>query len=225
MSFALFFSVRFILDGGMNPISLDHQIFHFINRDIANPLLDSILPIMTDLHKDPLFWLMVVSWTLIQIFLPAILDRPNFKDIAKVRAKRWAIGVLVLGLSMGLADFAAYRGVKIWIQRDRPEAVGLAPILRTHSHSGWSFPSNHAANNFALARTVQVLAPTYTIAAYTFATVVAVSRVYVGVHFPLDIAGGGLIGWLSATLVLFLARRSGALKNVGYSSRARTKGP
>lgn len=225
MSFALFFCSLFILDGAMDPISLDHQIFHFINRDISNPFFDLMLPMMTDLHKDPIFWLMVFSWITIQIFLPAYLDRPRFKEIAKARSKRWASGVLILALSMGLADFIAYRGVKVWVQRDRPEAAGLEPVLRTHSHSGWSFPSNHAANNFALARTVQVLAPPYAVAAYTFAAVVAISRVYVGVHFPTDIAVGGLIGWLAATLVLLLARRVGFLRSVGYSSHARTKDP
>lgn len=209
----------------MNPISLDHQIFQFINRDIANPIFDLTLPLMTDLHKEPLFWLMVFSWISIQIFLPAYLDRPNFVEITKKRAKLWASGILILGLSMGLADFVAYRGIKIWVQRDRPEAAGLAPILRTHSHSGWSFPSNHAANNFALARTVQVLAPHYALAAYTFAAVVAVSRVYVGVHFPGDIAAGGLIGWLCATLILLIARRTGVLRSVGYSFPARRKDP
>ncbi len=209
----------------MDPISLDHQIFQFINRDISNPFFDLMLPMMTDLHKDPIFWLMVFSWITIQIFLPAYLDRPRFKEIAKARSKRWASGVLILALSMGLADFIAYRGVKVWVQRDRPEAAGLEPVLRTHSHSGWSFPSNHAANNFALARTVQVLAPPYAVAAYTFAAVVAISRVYVGVHFPTDIAVGGLIGWLAATLILLLARRVGFLRSVGYSSHVRTKDP
>ncbi len=208
----------------MNPVSLDHQTFQLINRDLANPFFDLVLPLMTDLHKDPVFWLMVGSWILIQIFLPAFLDKTNFWAIAKLRSKNWAIGIVILGLSMGLADFFAYRGVKIWVQRDRPEAVGLEPILRTHSHSGWSFPSNHAANNFALARTVQVLVPSYALAAYIFAATVAISRVYVGVHFPADILAGAIIGWIAATLVMLAFRRAG-FRSDEYSFRAKMKDP
>lgn len=209
----------------MTPVSFDHQIFQFINRDIANPFFDRFFPLMTDLHKEPLFWLIVGSWIIIQIFLPAALQRTKFVEIAKLRAKQWIVGVLILGFSMGLADLIAYRGIKIWVQRERPEAVGLAPILRTHSHSGWSFPSNHAANNFALARTVQVLVPPYAVAAYIFATTVAVSRVYVGVHFPSDIAVGGLLGWIAATIILMIAQRSRVFRSVGYFSREKMKDP
>jgi membrane-associated phospholipid phosphatase len=196
----------------MSPIVLDHNIFHFINSDIANPFFDRLMPLMTDLHKEPLFWLMTVTWIIIQIALPAALHKERFFEIARMRAKRWALGIVVLILALGLADFVTYRGIKIWVQRPRPEAVGLNPILRTHAHSGWSFPSNHSANNFALARTISVLAPPYAAAAYIFASSVAISRIYVGVHFPSDVLVGGILGWLIASLMLIIARRSGVLK-------------
>ena len=132
-----------------------------------------------------------------------------------MRLKKWARGLAILALSMGLSDLVAYRAVKVFVQRERPEVAGVSTILRTHSHSGYSFPSNHAANNFALARTVQVIVPGYALAAYTFATIVAFSRVYVGVHYPLDVAGGALIGLICASLVNWLV----AYFTRKYSSR------
>lgn len=211
-------------------LQLDRELFIFINSRMSTHLLDQVMPVATDLHKQPLFWVAVVLLILFSIFRPvresdlsaAASSITSTAEVRKTRAKKWAIGVLILGLSMGLSDLVAYRAVKIWVQRDRPEAAGVPVILRTNSHSGWSFPSNHAANNFALARTVQILAPGWALAAYAFATVVALSRVYVGVHYPLDAAGGALIGFLCASFVAYVVAR---IRNGGYFSRARKTDP
>lgn len=182
-------------------LNLDRDLFLFVNQSLTNDVFDATMPIITDLHRQPLFWAAVAAWIFSQILVPAFHAQHSLKEVLKRESMKWIKGILILSLSMGLADLIAYRGVKTWVQRDRPEAAGLHPTLRTHSHSGWSFPSNHAANNFALARTVQLLAPSYAIAAYIFAFIVALSRVYVGVHFPGDALIGALIGVLSASLV------------------------
>ncbi|MDZ4083870.1 MAG: phosphatase PAP2 family protein, partial [Bdellovibrionales bacterium] len=142
-----------------------------------------------------------LAWIISQIFVPAFQNKTQFRAIVRAASLKWLKGILILALSMGLADLVSYRGIKVWVKRDRPEAAGLQPTLRTHPHSGWSFPSNHAANNFALARTVQFFAPGFAVAAYIFAFVVAFSRVYVGVHFPGDALAGALIGFLAASIV------------------------
>lgn len=190
---------------------VDRDLFKAVNQTISNDVFDAVMPIVTDLHQQPLFWAAVVAWMFSQIFVPAFLNK-NHDDpertpgrLVKAAAMKWTKGVVILALSMGLADLVSYRGIKVWVKRDRPEAAGLQPVLRTHSHSGWSFPSNHSANNFALARTVQIFAPSYAIAAYVFASAVAFSRVYVGVHYPGDVLAGAFIGLLSATLIWRIA--------------------
>lgn len=211
-------------------LDFDREIFIYINSRMSTHLFDVVMPIATDLHKHFEFWLVVAFGILFSVFRPAAGSAEAQMRTRRIRAKKWATGLVVLGLSMGLADFVAYRTVKVWVQRDRPEAAGVPVILRTNSHSGWSFPSNHAANNFAMARTVQILAPAWAIPAYIFATIVALSRVYVGVHYPLDITAGALIGLLCATLVSVLieygrvkfARR---FRSAEYSSREKTTDP
>lgn len=183
-------------------LSLDRDTFVAINTGMTNSILDQVMPVWTELHKQPIFWGIVATFILVQIF-----RTPRDPNAIKTKARGWLIGALIVGASMGLADLVAYRGVKIWVERPRPEAAGVPVELRTHSHSGWSFPSNHAANNFALARTVQLLAPTWTIPAYAFAASVAFSRVYVGVHYPLDVVFGGVIGFLCASFIAFVARK------------------
>jgi undecaprenyl-diphosphatase len=189
-------------------LDLDRQLFEIINNRLSTDLFDRVMPIVTDLHTQPIFWGLVAIALLYAIFRPArkrslrtpLLDR----DVRLLRLKKLANGIVILGLSMGLSDLVAYRGIKVWVERERPEAAGVSTILRTHSHSGYSFPSNHAANNFALARTIQILAPSFAVPAYIFASIVGFSRVYVGVHYPLDVAAGGLIGFLCASLVNWL---------------------
>ncbi len=71
---------------------------------------------------------------------------------------------------------------------------------------GKSFPSSHAVNNFALAVLFSHYYRPWTWAFFTWAGLVAFSRVAVGVHFPLDAAGGALIGTLLAAGVIRLWR-------------------
>ncbi len=190
-------------------LDLDRDIFIFINSKMTTPLLDVVMPVATELHKHYEFWIFIALFFAVLILRPTTgaasgpeLGSESGAGVTrKSRARAWLTGVLLVGLSMGLADLAAYRGVKVWVKRDRPEAAGVPVVLRTDSHSGWSFPSNHAANNFAMARAIQIVAPVWAIPAYAFAAVVGFSRIYVGVHYPLDVIAGGLIGLLCATLV------------------------
>ena len=73
-----------------------------------------------------------------------------------------------------------------------------------HSHS---FPSGHTATSFAGATALSLLYPRGTPAFFLLAAAIAYSRLYVGVHFPLDILGGIVIGVATALLLLAAARR------------------
>lgn len=180
---------------------MDRDAFQWVNGSLSNSVGDAIFPVLTDLHKYTFFWIALA----IAIVSP-ILRAPNFA--ARDRLTRGLVSlVVVTGLSMGLADLVAYRCVKVFVQRPRPEAAGVPVNLKTESHSGYSMPSNHSANMFALARAVQLIAPAAAPPAYIFASTVAFSRVYVGVHYPGDVLVGALLGWLSATGVWRMLKR------------------
>jgi membrane-associated phospholipid phosphatase len=70
-----------------------------------------------------------------------------------------------------------------------------------------SFPSGHAATSFACATVLAMLTPRAAPFFFVLALAIAYSRLYVGVHWPLDVLVGALIGFVTALLLLSEARR------------------
>jgi undecaprenyl-diphosphatase len=98
------------------------------------------------------------------------------------------------------------------IGRERPPLRFPEPHPLVHVPGNPSFPSGHAATSFACAATLAWLTPLSPIALYALATLIAFSRVYVGVHYPLDVIGGAALGLGVATALRLLveARRRSA---------------
>jgi membrane-associated phospholipid phosphatase len=102
------------------------------------------------------------------------------------------------------ADLLSY-GTRDWIDRRRPPLVYPEPKPLVHvPHSG-SFPSGHSANAFACATVLAWYDRRLAVPAFVLAAAIAWSRVYVGVHWPLDVLGGAVLGVLLATALLMLA--------------------
>ena len=102
-----------------------------------------------------------------------------------------------------VAQLLSY-GLRDWIGRRRPPLVYPEPRPLVHvPHSG-SFPSGHSTAAFACAAVIAWLAPRFAFPAFLLAGAIAWSRVYVGVHWPLDVFGGAALGLLVATALLML---------------------
>jgi len=104
-----------------------------------------------------------------------------------------------------VADLLSY-GLRDWIGRRRPPLVYPEPKPLVHvPHSG-AFPSGHAAIAFACATVLAWWDRRLAVPAFVVAAAIAWSRVYVGVHWPLDVLGGAVLGVLVATALLMLVR-------------------
>jgi undecaprenyl-diphosphatase len=91
------------------------------------------------------------------------------------------------------------------IGRDRPPLVYPEPKpLVDMPHTG-AFPSGHASSAFACATVIAWASPRLRVPVFVLAAAIAWSRVYVGVHWPLDVLGGAVLGVLVATALLKLA--------------------
>jgi membrane-associated phospholipid phosphatase len=91
--------------------------------------------------------------------------------------------------------------------RPRPYEVVTGAVLRQQPAQGTSFPSSHSAIAFAVALTVIPYLPRRgVVIALAYAALVAWSRVYLGVHYPLDVIGGAGIGLIVGGAALALIR-------------------
>jgi membrane-associated phospholipid phosphatase len=121
--------------------------------------------------------------------------------------RRWA----VLGLTIvvvALADASA-AGLKAAFDRERPPERYAEPDPLVSVPESGSFPSGHAATSLAAATILSFAFPRLAPILLVLAAAVGFSRVYVGVHYPLDIVGGAVLGVLIAIALRLLvtARR------------------
>ena len=114
------------------------------------------------------------------------------------RATPFVLVLLVDAAADGLATL-----LKVAVGSHRPS--GGAPLV-TIPHSD-SFPSGHTATSFACATVLAVLVPRAAPAFYVLALAIGYSRIYIGVHWPLDVVGGAVVGVATALLLLAIARR------------------
>ena len=164
---------------------IDKLFFFFINRDLQNSLFDILMPLIT--KKAYIF------------FLPLFL-------CFFLKNRKNALIVLVLAfVSLLIADWSA-NTLKHCFERIRPcnELNGMR-LLVDCNPSSFSMPSNHAANAFAFVTPFFIMfKDRMRYALVIVAFFVALSRVYVGVHYPFDIIVGGVIGVALAIFVSVL---------------------
>lgn len=163
---------------------LDTWLFLKINHDWNTPFLDSIFP----------WWRDQNTWTPLYLFLFFFVIL-NFGW----RSIPWLVAI---ALTATLTDQISSTFLKNWINRPRPcndpFLMYYTRLLLGRCPSSGSFTSSHAANHFGAAVFFYLtLKPWFKKWGYLFfvwAATVSYGQMYIGVHYPLDVIGGALIG-------------------------------
>jgi membrane-associated phospholipid phosphatase len=103
---------------------------------------------------------------------------------------------LLRGAELVAASYILNQAIKFVVRRRRPELRGLPPLTPTVTQL--SFPSAHATTSFAAAGVYQGLLPASLL--YAAALAFALSRPYLGVHYPSDVVAGAALGSAFAKL-------------------------
>ncbi|MGA7160478.1 MAG: phosphatase PAP2 family protein [Bacteroidota bacterium] len=167
--------------------SIDKAVFFFLNHTISNPVLDWLMPFLTDLNKHkPAIAVAVMLWLWLMI---------------RGGSRGRTAGILLV-ISIVVSDQFSSSVLKHFVGRLRPCHVLQGVRLLVDCGSGFSFPSSHAVNNFAGATILTHYYRKYAWGWISLASLIALSRPYIGVHYPSDIVGGALIGWACAFAVI-----------------------
>lgn len=179
-------------------LQFDQHLFHLLNGEWHNAFFDAILP----------YWRDKKTWIPLYLLAGAYL-------VYRFRM-RAVFFILATALAVGLADTASSKGFKKHVKRLRPcQETELQADLRLLTGCGrsYSFTSSHAANHFAMAAFIaMVLGRAFRRIRwplFLWAATIAYGQVYVGVHYPLDVIAGGLLGWLIGFVVAKVYLRLG----------------
>lgn len=189
-----------ILDGTTfihNLIEYDQQLMLWVNRDLANPLADNIAPFIREsIFHVPLYVFMIL-YVLINFGKQGLL---------------WVMtGILLIAFSDGISSHL----IKPLFGRLRPcrdpEMMYNIRFLAKYCGANASFTSSHATNHFAFAAytyyTLKHFSKSFSLL-FVWAGLISISQVYVGVHYPLDVVCGAILGFILGWLMARISRQT-----------------
>lgn len=156
-------------------LALDRQLFHIINGTSHVSVLDAIAVVLSGVGRAGIIWFCI---TVILFIKEEKKDRWFFAPFLAAGAMSWFLVEVLL---------------KPIVARSRP-GLELGTIIVGFQSDTFSFPSGHATIAFAMAVVLAQKEPRWKWTFYTLAVLISLSRIYLGVHYPLDVIAGSIIG-------------------------------
>jgi len=180
----------------MSILPIDQQAFSWINQSLSNPFFDALMPLI----RNKLTW--IPLYVLLLFYL-----------IKNHRQEKYLFCAFLI-LAIICSDSLLCNLIKNCVQRTRPcnepELASQIHLLLKHCSGGFSFPSAHAANHatlavftglfFRLKRHGKLLFG----GCMCWAMLIAFAQVYVGVHYPVDVIAGYLLGTMNGIFFFYL---------------------
>jgi len=186
---------------------LDQNLFIAINNGLSNPFFDWLMPLLRNRY----------FWSPLYLFLVVFLLQ-NYK-------RQGFIILVFFLLTFAITDYFSASIIKPAVERLRPcndpaFKAGVKSLISCGS--GFSFPSSHASNHFALGMFLITIFYTrwkwILPLALLWAISISFAQVYVGVHYPIDVTAGGILGCMIGyvTGTVFLSIYPNKKWNTGY---------
>lgn len=175
-------------------IQIDKALFKILNGEWTNPFFDWIMLWL----RNPEVWMPLYIFLLIFLII-------NFKKQAL-----WIIIFAVI--TAAITDSVSSHIFKPYFNRLRPcrdpDMLGMVRLLLHYSPGNGSFTSSHAANHFGLAMFLYTVLKKYfgkwMLLFFVWAFFISYAQVYIGIHYPGDILGGGIFGCLVGYCTAYL---------------------
>ena len=180
-------------------LSADRALFNFINQSLANPVSDRFMTLITNGE----------NWVLVIVLAVSIMiwnDRRRGPFIV--------LGVIAV---FALCDQSSAHWLKPVFERPRPCNVIAQTHLLIHCSGAFAFPSAHATNSMGCAVWLTYYFPFLKWVFFPVAFMISISRVFVGVHYPLDILSGWILGAFNAAIIIVAVRWWLSRKQIGQS--------
>jgi undecaprenyl-diphosphatase len=163
--------------------ALDAELFLWLNRLPHPPFLNRFFYFLTLIFRGGMAWYALMA--------AIVLWRPQ---------RGWRI-VRDVAAPLGLAVWLVEYPIKAYFRRKRPFITIVQAIVIGRKPGSWSFPSGHSATAYAGAWLLSRCLPRWRGPLYLIATLTAFSRIYLGAHYPGDVAAGSLLGVLFAWIL------------------------
>ncbi len=174
--------------------NIDNAVILWMQEHMVQPWLNPLMILVSKLGDKGILWIAIgvclMVWGI------------------KNKVHLWQ-GILVL-LALASNAVVCNLWLKPMVARIRPyDLLGFDILIPTLSD--YSFPSGHTSSSFAAAAVIYAIDKRFGIAAYLFAVLMGISRMYLGVHFLTDVLCGAVIGFLMARITLLIWKT--AMKN------------
>jgi len=182
-------------------LAFDLPILDWIQANLKSGFMDVVMPIITMLGDEGIFW---IAWAVLLLFFP------KTRKIGLGMGFAMIIGLLVCNVTL-----------KPLIQRPRPydlqaEMGVIIPLLTERMHD-FSFPSGHTIASFEAATVLLKNSKKMGIPAMILAVLIAFTRLYLYVHYPTDVLFSVVAGIAFGFLGNFLAQKI----NIGPKKRGK----
>jgi membrane-associated phospholipid phosphatase len=185
-------------------LQVDRELFFLINNKWANSFFDLILPYSRN----------AITWIPFYLFLLTFI-------LLNHKKKAW-LWILLAIATAAATDLISSRLIKQNIFRLRPCHDMLLHHVRflvQYCPQSSSFTSSHAANHFGLStfiyQTLNRLYGKWVAVIFLWAFLISYAQIYVGVHYPLDVIGGAMVGVIVGYLTGKLYQVNEGMKRAG----------